>query len=167
MRHLKNLVCLIFIGVLWIPFVCSGQLTTFVIFRHAETVEADKDDPELSEPGEERARRLAEHFKTADISAIYTTSTKRTRSTVEPIAASMGLEINSYDPFNVGVTDEILKKQQGGIILIAAHSNTAPSFVNYLIGQEKYEQLNEEGYDNMFIVTVSEIGDGRVLHLSY
>ena len=159
----------IFIAVLWLPLPGNCQSTTFVLFRHAETVEVEgnNDDPELSKSGKERAKRLANHFEPASISAIYSTSTQRTTSTVEPIASLKELEIKNYDPFNFEVADQILKNNKGGVVLIAAHSNTAPSFVNYLIGENRYEQLNEDEYDNIFIVTVFSIGSGSVLQLSY
>lgn len=167
MCNVKYFICLLIATLFSMPAESNSQHTTFIILRHAETVDADSDDPELSIQGKERAKRLADHFKTADISAIYSTPINRTRSTVKPLAKLKGQEIKSYDPFNFEITDKLLEKEPGGIIFIAAHSNTAPSFVNHLIGEKKYEQLNENEYDNIFIVTVTEIGKGRVLHLRY
>ncbi|MFT4738611.1 MAG: hypothetical protein ACI92W_002734, partial [Paraglaciecola sp.] len=47
------------------------------------------------------------------------------------------------------------------------HSNTIPVLVNQLIGEDRYEQLEETDYNDIFIVTAESLGTGTVVHLTY
>jgi len=145
----------------------AQELTTFILVRHAEKADDGTKDPALSEEGKSRAQRLAAHLNSTDLTAVYSTPYHRTRSTVEDIAESHNLQILEYEPFAGDVFDEMLENNRGGIILISGHSNTTPHLVNTLIGNERYSQLDESDYDNLFVVTLSEIGKGKVLHLLY
>jgi len=145
----------------------AQELTTFILVRHAEKADDGTKDPALSEEGKSRAQRLAAHLNSTDLTAIYATPYLRTRSTVEGIAESHGLQILEYEPFAGDLMNRMLTKHNGGKILIAGHSNTTPHLVNTLIGNERYSQLDESDYDNLFVVTLSEIGKGKLLHLLY
>lgn len=145
----------------------AQELTTFILVRHAEKADDGTKDPALSAEGTERAKKLAEHLIDTDITAIYSTPYKRTKSTVTNIAAQKDLDIQEYDPFGSETLANILKEDHGGIILIAGHSNTTPNLVNRLIGKEQFTQLDESEYDHIFIVTLTEIGKGKLVHLSY
>jgi len=39
--------------------------------------------------------------------------------------------------------------------------------VNDLIGKKRYTELDETDYDNLYIVSVSAIGQGQEIHLIY
>jgi len=145
----------------------AQELTTFILVRHAEKADDGTKDPALSEEGKSRAQRLAAHLNSTDLTAVYSTPYHRTRSTVEDIAESHNLQILEYEPFAGDVLDEMLENNRGGIILISGHSNTTPHLVNTLIGKDMLEQLDESDYDNLFIVTISEIGNGKVVHVHY
>lgn len=63
-------------------------VTTFILVRHAEKdMTQSTPDPDLSAEGHARARRLALLFEKTEIAAVYSTPFKRTRQTVEPLAA--------------------------------------------------------------------------------
>lgn len=145
----------------------AQDLTTFILVRHVEKVDDGTKDPALSDAGKERAQRLAEHLSETKITAIYSTPYERTQNTVASIAKQKEIEIQEYDPFGDDTLSKILKQQQGGIILIAGHSNTTPHLVNLLIGKEQFSQLDESDYDNLYVVTLNELGNGKVLHLIY
>ena len=145
----------------------AQELTTFILVRHAETADDGTKDPALSAEGMERAQKLAEHLTDTYITAIYSTTYKRTQGTVSQIAAQRALDIHNYDPFGPETLENILKEEQGGIILIAGHSNTTPNLVNKLIGKDQFAQLDESEYDHLFIVTLTEIGKGKLVHMSY
>lgn len=145
----------------------AQELTTFILVRHAEKVDDGTKDPVLSNEGKLRAKRLAAHLNNTSLTAIYSTPYYRTRSTVKNIAESHNLVIQAYEPFSEEVLDSMLESNRGGIILISGHSNTTPHLVNRLIGKEKIEQLDESDYDNLFIVTVTEIGKGKLVRLTY
>ena len=46
-------------------------------------------------------------------------------------------------------TDNLNKK-----VLIVGHSNTTPDFVNKLIGEEKYSQIDDNENGSLFIVQI-------------
>ena len=164
---LLPLLLLFLCSTILVETVQAQELTTFILVRHAEKVDDGSEDPALSDEGKARAKRLAAHLKNADLTAVYSTPYRRTRNTVEASAESHNLEIQIYEPFADDLLDTMLESNRGGVILISGHSNTTPQLVNRLIGKEKLEQLDESDYDELYIVTVTEIGDGKLTHLRY
>jgi phosphohistidine phosphatase SixA len=118
---------LLLLGVIWLTAFESSaqQLTTFILVRHAEKADGS-DDPELSEAGKARAQRLAEVLSKTSIQAIYSTSYKRTRDTVSPLAKAKGLEVIAYEAKKADPIEKILKDHVGGTVVISGHSNTTP-----------------------------------------
>lgn len=147
--------------------VLSQELTTFVLVRHAEKANDDQRNPSLSEEGQARAEALKGLLTPMEVDAIYSTPFIRTRSTVAPIAAIKGLEVSDYDYQNANLLTELIEKHQGGTIIISGHSNTTPILVNQLLGEDAFGWLKEDEYDKIFIVTASEIGNGKLTLLSY
>ncbi len=145
----------------------ENEVTTFILVRHAEKADDGTSDPDLNADGVERAGKLSAHLSETAITAVYSTDYKRTRQTVEKIAGRRELEIKPYAPFHDNTLTDMLEAERGGIILISGHSNTTPVLVNRLIGEERFVQLDESDYDNMYIVTVTEVGNGQVVHLTY
>ena len=145
----------------------AQEATTFILVRHAEKADDGTKDPALTEEGKQRALNLAEHLQQTEITAIYSTSYKRTLHTVQPIAEQKELDITSHNPFEENALQQIMDNHRGGIILISGHSNTTPHLVNLLLGEERFPQLDESQYDNLYIVTVTDIGSGQVVHLKY
>lgn len=162
-----TLLLLFFVSVFPLKEVQAQELTTFILVRHAEIVDTDDSDPELSEIGEARTDRLAAHLESTNLAAVYSTPYNRTRSTVQAIADVHDLQLLEYEPFAADVLDHMLAEHRGGIILIAGHSNTTPALVNKLMGSHEVDQLDESEYDKLFIVTVSEIGKGHLVQLTY
>ena len=91
----------------------------------------------------------------ADIEYIFSSDYKRTQRTGQPLADSTGLEIFLYDP---GAQDSIAQELRSirGNALVVGHSNTIPALINLLLGEERYEQLNESEYDKLFLLHGSE-----------
>jgi broad specificity phosphatase PhoE len=145
----------------------AQDLTTFILVRHAEKVNDGTADPALDEAGKQRAQKLADHLELTDLTAIYSTPYRRTRETAAPTAQRKGLDIREYDPADSQFLHSLLQEHAGGTVLVMGHSNTTPFLVNQLIGSRRYEQLHESDYANLFIVTVSDIGKGRVVRLTY
>lgn len=171
MRNQRSLLLVPFlfltISLMPYPSLQAQETTTFILVRHAEKADDGTKDPALIQEGEQRAANLAQHLRVTDISAIYSTSYQRTLDTVQPIANQKQLEIIRHDPFAEDALQQIMDKHRGGIILISGHSNTTPHLVNLLLGEEKFPQLDESQYDNLYIVTVTDIGSGQVVHLKY
>jgi hypothetical protein len=42
---------------------------------------------------------------------------------------------------------------------VVGHSNLNPEWVNYILGKEKYQDLDESVYGSLFIVTIHPNGD--------
>ena len=125
----------------------------FFLVRHAEK-QADKGrDPELSEAGKKRARSLAERFKNTSFGAIYSTDYARTRSTAQAVSEAQNVEITLYKPFEAGFIDKLKEKHPGQNVLIVGHSNTVPQLVNELCGEDRFENLRDDAYDNLFEIS--------------
>jgi len=137
--------------------------TTYYLIRHAEKAMTDpkKRDPELTSEGKERAKKWAELLSKEKIDFVYSTDYDRTRSTAKPIAETMNLEIILYNPRELNTVD-FQKKTKGKTTVIVGHSNTTPSFVNKIIGEDKYAPLEEDVYGKLFIVKIT---DGKITDL--
>jgi broad specificity phosphatase PhoE len=141
----------------------NAQKQRFIILRHAEkdTTAAGSQmmqaDPPLNSKGLERAQSLISKFRKYKISKIYSTNYNRTKSTALPLANSIGLSINNYDPRNLKAFADELKSAaiQSKTILIVGHSNTSPRLVNILLGKELYKDLDESVYNQYWIVKIN------------
>ena len=152
---------LVIIAVVWTTSMvgfAQDQLTTFILVRHGERAEDGSEDPELSDAGRARAMRLAEMLSKTSVQAVYSTSFKRTRNTVSPLAQSKGLDILSYEPLKADPLDKMLKDHAGGTVVISGHSNTIPWTANYLIGKEQLKDFSSDDYKNFLVVTVLKKG---------
>ena len=128
----------------------QNQEPTIILFRHAEKMNTSR-DPDLSPVGIERSNTLFHMLKDLEITAIYSTSYKRTMQTIQPLADSLELTVNPYDPRDLTGFAEMLKKTTG-VILVSGHSNTTPTLSSLILGYE-VAKINEDEYDNLFIIT--------------
>jgi len=128
------------------------EVTKIFLIRHTETLDDGTRDPVLSEKGIERANKWAAVLQKEKIDAVYATDLKRTQTLARIIADYQGIEeINSYKR-DLDI-EEFLKEIKGKTIVVSGHSNTTPFFVNKLIGEEKYRQIEDTDYSNFFIIT--------------
>ena len=127
--------------------------TEVYLIRHAEKDRTDplNKNPHLNENGKERSLLWNGYFKNNKIDAIYSTNYNRTIETVLPISISKGIKPIIYSPSNINY-DSFLKKVKGKTILVVGHSNTIPGFVNELIEEDYYEQINDTVNSNLYIV---------------
>jgi 2,3-bisphosphoglycerate-dependent phosphoglycerate mutase len=145
-----------------------GQsLTTFIFVRHAEKTDDGSKDPDLTSEGKQRAERLSEMLALQKVDAVYSTNYKRTRSTVEPVAASHQLSITSYASLDGTQLKELATRYSGGTVVICGHSNTTPKMINSLLGSDRIKQWEDPDYGNFVIVTVSSSGDASLTQLRY
>jgi 2,3-bisphosphoglycerate-dependent phosphoglycerate mutase len=145
----------------------ESTLTTFILIRHAEKGTDDPRNPSLSEEGIARAQNLVALLKHVDVNVLYSTPYKRTQQTIQPLADKYTLSIQEYNPSSMDFLNEAWAQNKGKTIVISGHSNTTPMVANYLLGEEKYGNLDESEYDKVFVVTINEIGKGNVTVLSY
>ncbi|MGB5500523.1 MAG: phosphoglycerate mutase family protein [Maribacter sp.] len=156
MKVLK--IVLIFVLVLGV-FSCKDDpivedtVTTYYFIRHAEKDRSNPEnvDPELTQKGLGRAMHWAEIMNDVAIDAIYTTDYERTQMTAAPIAVKKNLTVQIYDFGTIDIEQfkvENLNKK----VVVVGHSNTTPEFVNKMIGQEKYDQIDDHQNGSLFIV---------------
>lgn len=121
---------------------------TIYIMRHLQRDVGD--DPGLNAAGQAYAERLAEWFMHDRPKAIFVTPYKRTRETVAPLAAKLGLTPRDYNPRdNAGLVAAV--RAAKGPVLIVGHSNTVPVIVHALGGPEAPE-LADDDYARIWIV---------------
>ena len=157
-------------GLAW--FFESQATTTVILVRHAEKATLPLDDPGLSEAGQRRAAELARQLVDADVvagvDAIYSTSFRRTEETVQPVATALGLPITSYDESNTEtIIDEIVREHKGKIVLVVCHSNTVPALIGNMGASKKVPLINDNEYDNIYIVSIPWFGKTKTIRLRY
>jgi len=170
----KTLPCILIIlcasaGATWIYAAAQDQTqpTTIILVRHAEKSDDGTDNPHLTLKGTQRAEDLAYILDHVKLAAIYSTPFHRTRETGEPTARRQAKKIRLYQTDDQNFLDRLLEEQRGGNILIVGHSNTVPVLVNQLTGSEDFAWLHDSVYDNLYIVTVREKGQAKVLRLRF
>ncbi len=163
---MRNVVFLLLMLGFYNGFAQHDQ-TTVILVRHAEKGFDEGGDPSLTEEGTSRANELLRVLAHMSIDSIYTTPFKRTRETVQPLANAKNLPIGNYNPFKMEEVANIIKASKGKTLVFSGHSNTTPVIINMLVGNDSYKSLPESDYDNLYIVTFSEIGKAKVMHLEY
>lgn len=138
----------------------NPEVTTYYFIRHAEKDRSNpsEQNPHLNEAGKQRADRWSSVLKNVKFDAVYSTDYHRTIETAQPIANSNNKSITKYDPgaINANVAG-FVKDTKGKKVLVVGHSNTTPAFVNAILGQKKYQDMDDSDNGLLFIVTV--IGD--------
>jgi broad specificity phosphatase PhoE len=134
---------IIFTALLLSQLAIAQQNTrTIFLVRHAEKLSAAP-DALLSPAGEKRAECLAHTLKDSGITQIYVTEVKlKITPTVSQSRDTATLARN-------------LLYGQGNILVIG-HSNTVPVLLAQLQGGKTVENLGDNDYDKLFIVTVNE-----------
>ncbi len=136
---------------------------TIYIVRHAEKapVEAGASqmmasDPSLSDIGKVRAITLRDKLRGENVCFIFSTNTKRTLATAQPLNELRGntrIEIYSSKKDSVDAFIERLKAIRKGNVLVVGHSNTIDDLANKLCGTTVVPgDLKDSEYDNLYII---------------
>jgi len=133
----------------------DADLDVYLV-RHAEKMKGD--DPALTSAGQERAELLAQELSGAGIERIHSSDTRRTRDTAAPLAESLGLEVELYDPRDLSGMATFLKSE-GGTHLVVGHSNTTPQLVELLGGDPGEPIVEATEYDRLY--RVQHFQDGK------
>tara|TARA_B100001142_G_scaffold247334_1_gene247048 strand:+ start:1712 stop:2206 length:495 start_codon:yes stop_codon:yes gene_type:complete len=155
---LKTLLLLTFL----LGDVSLDTCSTFYLIRHAEKVRVDKSEnnPALNEKGILRAQNWKNYFLDKEISKIYSTDYKRTIRTAQPLAINNNIETIIYSTSDFKF-DDFIKSNIGENTLVVGHSNTIPDFVNELINEEYYTQIEDLNNSNLYIVSIC---DSKITH---
>ena len=152
------------------PAVGQTTPTTIVLVRHAEKGGEPGDrDPELNDAGRRRAAALARVLGDANISTIYSTPFLRTRNTAAPLARRLGIEvtITPITPeFIEDMAATLRSEHSGETVVVVGHSNTVPQTINAL-GAGPMENLADDEYDWLFVVTLAANGSVSLMELRY
>jgi len=142
--------------------------TTIIVVRHAEKAAEPVADPPLTPAGITRAEALVEFVRDAGVKAIVSTQLQRTRQTVAPAAAKLGLTTEIIDARITprATADSILARHRGNTVLVVGHSNTIPAIIAAL-GAPQPAAICDAGYDNAFVVTVPASGAPSVTRLHF
>ncbi|MDX1480472.1 MAG: histidine phosphatase family protein [Woeseiaceae bacterium] len=160
------------IGLAW--FFESQSTTTMIFVRHAEKAAEPADDPGLTAAGRRRVAELTRQLVDADVvagvDAIYSTRTRRTKETVEPLANRLGLGIRYYetDPEdNEELVDGMVSDNKGRIILVVGHSDTIPGLIADVGASKNVPPIADDEYDNLYVVVIPWFGKTKTIRLRY
>ena len=130
-------------------------VSTFYFIRHAEKDRSNpkNTDPELSQGGLGRAMHWAEILKDIELDAIYSTDYARTSMTAAATSVKQDVDVEYYDPRIIDIAEFKLVNRNKNV-LVVGHSNTTPDFVNKMIGEDKYESMDDSDNGSLFIVQI-------------
>lgn len=139
--------------------VQQEPVSTYYLIRHAEKDRSDSSNrnPNLKKEGLERAKKWAEVLKDIDLDAVYSTDYNRTMQTAKPLADLNKLNIIKYDASKL-FDENFEKATKGKTVLVVGHSNTTPQFANAILGEKKYEDLDDSENGALLIVQIMEDG---------
>ena len=166
----KNLIALIFIlplvsSFLWAQSVnapADEGASIVVLFRHGET-DSTK-ERHLNAAGQQRAELLGSMLKDLNPDFIYSTDIYRTKETVEPLRKIADKQLRFYGLSDMQSIAEEMKSTPGTYV-VSGHSNTTPDMVR-LLGADPGEEINENEFDRLYIVTIVN-GKSTVVLLRY
>lgn len=146
--------------------LAQEDLTTYYFIRHAEKDRSDptNKNPGLSAKGMQRAQQWAFIFEDINIDAVYSTDYNRTLQTAMPTAQSRDLEVLKYDPHTL-YTDTFKEATHGMSVLVVGHSNTTPAFVNAVLKEKRFENMDDSNNGSLYILAI--IGDTKNVQLLY
>ena len=141
----------------------AGGATIFLV-RHAEK-EAGY-DPVLTADGEARAARLANYMDEIGVDQVWSSDTRRTRSTAAPSANTAGLDVQIYD---VDAMEDFAASLQdmSGTILVVGHSNTTPVLAAMLTGRDEGPWFDEADYESLFRIEFNRRDEALSFQMSY
>lgn len=160
-----KIICTFFLGLMLMALTgnqATGQKKTIILIRHAEkdvSETADKNNPELSAAGLDRAQRLVKKIGKYRPGVIYSTDYKRTKNTVEPLARICKLEVDIYDAGKQNELVEQVLNSKTKRFVVSGHSNTVPLLANLLIKKDLFKPLDESEYATIWLI---KIKDGKV-----
>jgi broad specificity phosphatase PhoE len=129
-----------------------------ILVRHAEPAAAPADDPGLAMAGHLRAAALMAALRDAGVTAIFTSTLRRTRETAQPLADALGIAAVPVDGGNahIAALAAAVRGAQGAV-LVVGHSNTVPELIAELGGPSMSNLCNV--FDRLFVLAP---GSGRV-----
>jgi phosphohistidine phosphatase SixA len=151
---------------------------TVFLIRHAEKENEPRQDPPLKPEGVARSQELARLLGATGIKTIITSQFTRTKKTAEPLATKLGVTVTvislKSNPTNPRLiaeesTREVVNKileSTGENALVVGHSNSIPDVIK-MLGGDVVPMIDEQKFNDLFVVTVYAKGKAKVAHLKY
>jgi broad specificity phosphatase PhoE len=129
------------------PAAAFAEPSMIYLVRHGEKA-AEGKDPELTPQGRQRAQNIATMLAKTQVAHVFSTDTRRTRQTAEPLAQQSGLQVQLYNP---GAPQALVArvKTLSGAVLVVGHSNTLPELVRLFGGQPGADIADNE-FDRLY-----------------
>jgi len=133
-----------------------------ILVRHAERADGGVTspamttpaDPLLSAAGEARAAKLAAMLVDSGVNAIFTTEYRRTQDTAKPLAAKLGLKVQSIAARQTeALVARIKKDHSSDVVLVVGHSNSVPNVIKALGGPDV--TIADDEYSALFVFVPS------------
>jgi len=131
----------------------NHPMPTLLLVRHTEA----------GAVGVARAEKLAHVVRLAHVNAIFTTSTQQT---VQPLAETLNLVINSYPSDGVNGIITQLRADTRQLFVVAGENENISDIIEKLGGYPTPPVFANE-YDNLFLITAYELNEAKVLSLQY
>lgn len=133
-----------------------SDVTTYYFIRHAEKDRSNPSEknPHLTEKGLKRADNWNTILSNVKFDAVYSTDYHRTLETAKPTAEKNNLNILVYGKTDMDNVSSFLYNNVGKTVLVVGHSNTTPAFVNSILKQEKYGDIDDNNNGNLYILTI-------------
>jgi phosphohistidine phosphatase SixA len=135
---------------------------TIVLIRHAERTSGT--DPGLTAAGAARARHLAGMLEDAGISAIFTSTLRRSKETAAPLAEAIQVAPAVLDDDVLVARQQILSS--GAAALVVGHTDTVPALISTLGGPNGVSIADDE-FDRFFVLTVAPADGGSLFAMRY
>jgi len=142
----------------------AAQDTRVVLLRHAERQSIFDGDSPLAEAGRRRADALVPLLAGYHPAVLYTSDLRRTRQTLAPTAAQLGL-IPFVRPKDgsAALAAEILRDQRGRTVVVCWHHDLMKKVVRALGVKGPVPHWSLDSYDRIWIVTIPAQGEARLV----
>jgi broad specificity phosphatase PhoE len=142
---------------------------TIVLVRHAEKALEPKDDPNVTEEGAARAKRLSDLLGKSGVTHVFASEYQRTQQTVAPLSVAAGVNVQIVAARQGDALLSALESlRRNSLAVVCGHSNTVPALLERLTGGQAKLRIEDSEYDRLFIVTQWGPGrDARAIELRY
>lgn len=137
--------------------------TTVVLVRHAERQSIWDADSPLAEAGLRRAQALVPQLAAFHPAALYTSDLQRTRQTLAPLAARLGLAPATFAKGDsAGLAGAVLRDHRGQTVVVCWHHDLMKKLVRALGVKGPVPYWSLGSYDPLWIVRVPESGEATL-----
>ncbi|HIE45280.1 MAG TPA: hypothetical protein EYP87_03715 [Flavobacteriaceae bacterium] len=133
--------------------VNNNDANIFYFIRHAEEKNDDGENPHLSEKGLKKVDLYTKYFTDKKVDTIYSTNLNRTFETAEIIAKKKVVGVGFYDPLILDYK-KFFENNKNNSIVVVGHANTTPNFINKILGNQKYSQIMQDNYSDIFRLVI-------------